>query len=181
MRSPDYPVMVTLRLRVCPVPEVGAAVMMTAEVPAGVTLVVAGVELPPPQPERPAASAPVNKTSRPSWRKPNCFFVSFRLRPKAANPARPPGTQKASAGRMGFIGVGVFDAASRVAGWLPGVCRMLGSTFIAVATFVKMVSVTVMGVLLPFIVTVLLAVPPWVKEHFVYAGNEPQPNVRLPV
>ena len=178
----DYPVIVTLRFIVCALPVVGVDVMTTAEAPAGVTCVLPGTTaLLPPQPEIPAANAPVNKIRSPNCRNLNCFFESFFFRPKAANPANPPGPQKASAGRIGFIGVGALEAASNVAGRLPGVCRIVGSTCkFAVATFVEIVSVTLTDPL-PVMAIELMAVPPCVKEHFALAGNAPQLKLRPPV
>jgi hypothetical protein len=67
--------------------------MVTFEVPAGV---VEG--LPMPQPAIPAATAPVATSNRQSC-KYHRFGERFRLRPIAASPAIPPGSQKTIAGR----------------------------------------------------------------------------------
>jgi hypothetical protein len=88
-----YCVMVTLRARPWLLPDAGAAMMVTFEAPAGV---VEG--LPMPQPTIPAATAPVATSNRQSC-KYHRFGERFRLRPIAASPAIPPGSQKTIAGR----------------------------------------------------------------------------------
>ncbi len=182
--------MVTLRLRAWPVSPLLAAgdtVMMTVEVPAGVIFckLLTGLLLPP-QPERPAASAPVSNINQPSRSKPRCDLDNFRLRAKATNPAKPPGPHKASAGSIGYIGLSGLLAslaeAINVADLLPGVCSMEGSICnCATATFVWMVSTTEMAASLPVMVTVLLVLPPCVKTHFALDGRVAQFNVSVPL
>ena len=159
-------------------PDAGVAVTITFDVPAGVLcvgIVVAGgvLEEEPPQPEIPAASAPVISTSRQSCNIRCRVFERFFLRPKAASPAMLPGHQKASAGRIGLSGLGCDPNGLGTA-----CIRAIGG---AVATLVSMLSGTVIAAL-PLIVTTWLCAPAFCeKAQYALTGRPAQTSVSLPV
>ena len=110
---------VILRVRVTvwvetTVPEVPLATTVTrkvvgADVGAGVEGVVPVPLLLPipllePQPDRPAAKAHAQTSSRQSCHE-LCLFCRIRSRMKIANPVRPPGHQKARANKVGLSGL----------------------------------------------------------------------------